>query len=816
MSSELTEQPKTVEQTDEDEHAEGSGAVGKRINSKPGKRLVTGNGEYLDDIELPGTLHARFVRSTRAHAKIEEIDVSAAMEMPGVHAVWTAEDFDPYVERFSHPENDFPDENVVAKDRVRYVGDEVAVVVAEERNTAIEAADRVQITYESLDAMTDPFEAMEDDAELIHPELDADPDCPVDGNVIYEGKTVGGEDVDGAMDDADVIVEEEFHTPKTNPSALEPHGIIADFDPSEHHLTIHATTQVPHRLPELIPDAVTDLEPENITCKLPDVGGGFGQKIGRYSHDVAVSVLAMVMERPIKMFFDRIEEMQAGRGRYDEYLTGRLGVTDDGEFVGLDVDMLQNSGGYANYAKVVSFSSALTAGGPYMIPSQEIRYKLVYTNVMPGVAVRGFGNPQFMFCLEQLIDIAADELDMDPIELRLKNMPEKDELPVRTATRLKFRATDMHQCVENVRDMINWDEHRGGYRTRDGKLRGVGLGTVMQRNGNKSAKGDDFAGAIVKIDRYGDVSVFTGTANIGQGTETGIAQMVADTLGVGVDRVNLIIGDTDVTPEDMGVWADRSTIFAGTAASRAAEDVKETIVELMAHIFDCPEEEVVMADGRIYPENDPEAGKDFEEVCELATFGDQDNRPEEMKSGISLIGEARFETEEGEFMDHETGTGSVSHVYTFSVQAAVVEVDPATGEVEIVDIAIGEDAGNVINPSLAEGQIQGGIVQALGEILLENYEYDHNGNLTNGNLVDYHLPTAADVPMVWSENISHVETPDPTTSHGQKGLGECSTVTTFPAVANALADATGIRFTELPYSPDTVLPKLVEEGLREL
>ncbi|MEF8872575.1 MAG: xanthine dehydrogenase family protein molybdopterin-binding subunit [Haloarculaceae archaeon] len=816
MSSELTQQPAAEEQTEKHESEEQRSPVGERINSKPGKRLVTGNGEYLDDIELPGTLHARFVRSTRGHAKLENVDTSDAEEMPGVHAVWTAEDFDPYVQKFSHPENDFPDENVVAENRVRYVGDEIAVVVAEERNTAIEAADRVQVDYESLDAHTDPFEAMEDDAELIHPELDADPDCPVDGNVIYEGKTVGGEGVDEAMEGADIIVEEEVHTPKTNPSALEPHGIIADFNPAEHHLTVHATTQVPHRLPELIPSAVKDLEPENITCKLPDVGGGFGQKIGRYSHDVAVSVLAMVMERPIKMFFDRLEEMKAGRGRYDEYLTGRLGVTEDGEFVGLDVDMLQNSGGYANYAKVVSFSSALTAGGPYMIPSQEISYKLVYTNVMPGVAVRGFGNPQFMFCLEQLIDIAAEQLDMDPIELRLKNMPKKEELPIRTATRLKFRATDMHQCMKNVKEMVNWDEHRGGYRTRDGKLRGVGVGTVMQRNGNKSAKGADFAGSIVKIDRYGGVKVFTGTANIGQGTETGIAQMVADRLGIDVDRVDLVIGDTDVTPEDMGVWADRSTIFAGTAASRAADDVKETIVELMAHVFECSEDEVVMENGEVYPAGDPDAGMDFEEVCELATFGDQDDRPEHMKSGISLIGEARFETEEGEFMDHETGTGSVSHVYTFSVQAVVVDVDPETGEIDIVDIAIGEDAGNVINPNLAEGQIQGGVVQALGEVLLENYDYDANGNLTNGNLVDYHLPTAADVPMVWSEDISHVETPDPTTSHGQKGLGECSTVTTFPAVANALADATGIRFTELPYSPSTVLPKLAEEGLREL
>ncbi|WP_254533225.1 xanthine dehydrogenase family protein molybdopterin-binding subunit [Natrinema gelatinilyticum] len=814
MSSELTEP--VAETEPESSLEEANAAVGERINSKLGRKLVTGNGKYVDDMELPGTLHARFVRSQHAHAKIEHIDTSEAEAMAGVELVWTAENIDPYVEQFSHPENDFPDEEVLASDRVRYVGDEVAIVLAEDRNTAVEAADKVRVEYERLNAVTTPQEALEEDAPLIHPELDADLDCPVDGNLIYEGATVGGGDIDEAMENADLIVEESFHTSKTNPNALEPHGIIADFNSADHHLTIWASTQVPHRLPELIPTAVKDLEPTDITCKLPDVGGGFGQKIGRYSHDVAVSVLAMVTERPIKMVFDRLEEMKAGRGRYDEYLTGRLGVTEDGEFVGLDVDMLQNSGGYANYAKVVSFSSALTAGGPYLIPSQNIGYRVVYTNVMPGIAVRGFGNPQFMFCLEQLIDMAAAELDMDPIELRLQNMPKLEDQPLRTATRLKFRATDIHECMDRVREMINWDDHRGGYRTRDGKLRGVGLGTVMQRNGNKSAKGADFAGAMVKIDRYGKVKVYTGTANIGQGTETGIGQMVADTLGVDIDRIDLIIGDTDVTPEDMGVWADRSTIFAGTAASRAAEDVKETIVELAAYTLDIPESDVVLRNGRISESGNPDNGMGFEEFCDFATFGDQNERPEHMRDGVSLIGEARFETEEGEFMDHETGTGSVSHVYTFAVQAAVVEIDPQTGEVVVSDVAVSEDAGNVINPKLAEGQVQGGIVQALGEVLLENYEYDSNGNLMNGNLVDYHLPTAADVPMIWSDDISHVETPDPTTSHGQKGLGECSTVTTFPAVANAIADATGIRFTELPYSPDKVLPKLAEEGLREM
>jgi len=798
---------------------ETGGAVGQRVPSKRGRAFVTGSGRYLDDLDRPGTLHARFVRSPHAHARIVDIDTSEAEAMAGVELVWTAADIAPYVRPFSHPENTkhlgFADENVLAPERVRYVGDEVAIVLARDRNTAVEAAERVAVEYEVLDAVTTPEAALAPDAPLLHPELSNDPDVPVEGNRICTGQTLAG-DTTSALELADVVVEGTFRTNKTNPSPLEPHGVLAEWDEGDRTLTLWASTQVPHRLPELLPSAIVGLEPEDVVCKLPDVGGGFGAKIGRYSHDVAASVLAMVTGRPVKLVLDRLEELRAGRGRYDETVEARLGLAADGEMLAFDVDMTQNSGAYANYARVVAKSSALTAGGPYLIPNQHIRYQNVYTNVMPGVAVRGFGNPQFMFALEQLVDMAAEELGMDPIELRLRNMPTKAELPVRTAAGLKFRDTDMHTCVERVRELIDWDAERGGRRTADGKLRGVGLGTVMQRNGNKSAKGADFAGAIVTMDRHGQVRVFTGTANIGTGVETGVVQIVADTLGVSTDRVDVVIGDTDVTPEDMGVWADRSTIFAGTAAGHAAEDLKATLSRLAAALLDVPEDDLVFADDRVRSSADPDVGLSIEELAHEATFGDQSNRPEDLRGGVSLVGEARFETQQGEFMDEETGTGSVSHIYTFSVLAVAVEVDPTTGEVEVVDLAVGEDAGTVINPMLAEGQIQGGIVQALGEVLLESYHYESNGALTNGTLVDYHLPTAADVPLIPSDRIVHVETPDPTTSNGQKGLGECATVTTFPAVANALADATGIRFYELPYTPSRVLPRLVEAGLREL
>ena len=810
MSKAQLKSPKQVAST--------SSVVGARINTKIGRKLVTGTGRFLDDIVLPGMLHARFVRSPHAHARILNIDTSKAMEIPGVELVWTAEDIDPYVLPFSHPENakhlGFVDEEVLASDRVRYVGDEVAIVLAKDRNTAIEAADAVEIEYEKLPVVVDAESALLDSATVIHPHLSSDPKNPINGNLIYAGKTVGG-DTKTALSNADVVVEATFTNNKTNPSPLEPHGCIADWNNGSQKLTIWASTQVPHRLPELISTAVVDLDPTNIICKISDVGGGFGAKVGRYSHHVATCVLSMYTGKPVKMFLDRIEEMQAGRGRYDETMNGRLALSKDGKMLALDIDMLQNTGAYANYGAVIAKSSALTCGGPYLIPNQEIRYKLVYTNIMPGTAVRGFGNPQFMYAIEQLIDLAAEELGMDAFDLRLLNVPKISDLPLRTATRLKLRDMDVYGCLTQLRERIDWDSNRGGHRTEDGKLRGVGMGTVMQRNGNKSAKGADYSGAIVRMDRFGSVTVFSGTSSIGTGTTTGIVQMVSDTLGVSVDRVDIVIGDTDITPEDMGVWGDRSSVFAGTAATMAAQNLKDKIIRLAAHLLTISEPNVIISNDRIFESNKPENGMPIEEFANLATYGDQTNRPSDLQGGVSLVGEARFETQEGEFMD-EYGTGSVSHVYTFSSAAVVVDVDLSTGEIDIVDIAVAEDAGTIINPKLASGQVQGAVIQALGEVLLEGYQYESDGSLATGTLLDYHLPTVADMPLLPEDSIIHVETPDPTTSFGQKGLGECATVTIFPAVANAVADATGIRFPTLPLSPSRVLPALVEAGLREL
>lgn len=792
---------------------EAAGAIGARTNSKVGRRFVTGHGEYVDDITAPALRHIRFVRSPHGHARILDIDTSEAEAMPGVDLVWTAADIEPYVTRFGHPSLDKPDEEALASERVRYVGDEVALVLAHDRRTAIEAAEKVRVEYEKLDAVVDAGDALEPDAPVIHPALSEDPDCEVEGNLMHRRQLVAG-DAEAALAEADVVVEGTFDTHKTNPSPLEPHGCVAEFNPADGTLTMWSSNQVPHLLREYLADTVNDLEVEDIVCKMPDIGGGFGVKLELFTHEVCSAVLSMVTGHPVKCVLDRLEELQAGRGRHPETFDARLGLTAEGEMLVFDADLVQNTGAYGSFGKTVAFSAMATGSGPYLIPNQRIDGRVVYTNVMPGSAVRGYGDPQFTFVREQLVDLAAEELGMDPIELRLRNVPRQEEMPMRTATGLKWRNADMPACLDNVREQVDWDGIRGGVRTADGKLRGVGVGTIMKRAGNKSAKGADFSSAIVKLDKHGQITVFSGITSIGQGTETGIAQIVADVLGADVERVTPVVGDSDVTPDDMGVWADRGTVMGGTAAARAADDLKATIRQFAAHHLGIEASAVAFGNDRVYESGAPENGLSLEEVAHEATFGDPEDRPAALKDGISLVGSAKFETQEAEFIDDETGRGNIAHGYTFGALVAVVDVDPRTGTVELADVAITEDLGNVINPKLVEGQIQGGIAHGLGEILLEEMVYDKRGNLENGTLIDYHLPTIQDVPMI--RKMEKYENPDPSTSHGQKGVGECSTVPMAAAVANAFADATGIRFYDSPLTPDRVLPALVEHGLREL
>ena len=796
-----------------------SGPVGEPANSYDGKRFVSGHGSYVDDIEYPDMLYARFARSDQAGARLVEIDTAAAEAHPEVELVWTHDDIaDAVDEPFGYM---LDDEVVLADERVVYDGQEVAVVLARSPEAARQAAALVEVDYEPGPIATDLDDALGPDAPLVHPDLDADPDTDTDGNVAWSGRVIAGDHED-PMAEADVVVEESFETNKTTPAPLEAHGCIAEYDPGTGKVELTSSTQMPHLLSVELSEVISDLEQRDIVCKLPDVGGGFGIKLDPFPFEICATLLSMETQRPVKHVLDRREEFRAGRGRAPTRFEGRLGVTEDGDIVGIEVDSVQDTGAHAAYGVAVAYSGSNCGQGPYRIPNQHWRAKVVYTNTMPTTAVRGFGDPQVTFAREQLIEMAAEELGMDAIDLRLRNAPRQEEMPTRSAVGHIWRNSDMVTCLERVREMINWDELRGGRRVRGGALRGVGMGTFMKRGGNKTASGGDFDEAVVKMNRHGDVTVLTAIASIGQGTETGINQLVADTLGVPLDRVDAVRGDTDTTPEGLGVWADRGTIIGGSAAARAAADLATTLKAVAGHYLEVDPDDVVLSDGRAFDTTDPETGIEIEKLANIAmlgnpeTLGPEAERPERLQGGISLVGRGKYQSQEVEFVDPDTGRGNVAHSYTFGALAVAVDVDPRTGEVEIADVAICEDLGNVINPKLVEGQVQGAIAQGLGEALYEEYSYDDSGRLQNGTMTGYHLPTAADVPMITDANMEKLENPDPTTSHGQKGVGECPLVPTSAAVANAVQDATGIRCTELPIGPKRLLPRLSEAGLREL
>lgn len=791
--------------------------VGERVNSYDGRRFVTGHGEYVNDIETSDMLYACFVRSEHASARLDAVDTTEAEGHPGVELVWTHEDIaDQVDEPFGYM---LDDEVVLADQRVKYEGQEIAVVLANSKDGARAAADKVDVSYNPDRTVTSIDEALGEDPPVVHPSLDADSDNETEGNIAWTGQVITGNHED-PMAEADIVVEETFETNRTTPAPLESHGCIADYNPGSGKLELTSSTQMPHLLSVELSQVISGLEQRDIVCKLPDVGGGFGIKLDPYPFEICSALLSMETERPVKHVLDRSEEFQAGRGRASERIRGRLGVTEDGDIVGIDVDLQQDTGACAAYGVAVAYSSTNCGQGPYKIPNQNWNASVVYTNLMPTTAVRGFGDPQVTFMREQLVEMAAAELEMDPVELRLQNVPRQEEMPMRSAAGHIWRNSDMVTCLERAREMINWDEHRGGTRTRDGKLRGVGMGTIMKRGGNKSASGGDFDEAVVKMNRRGDVTVLTAVASIGQGTETGINQLVADTLGVSMDDVEAVRGDTDATPEGLGVWADRGTIIGGSAAARAAEDLAETLKAVAAHMLDTEPERIELNDGRAYDRTNPDEEMSIEKLANIAmlgnpeTLGPEEERPESLRGGISLVGRGKYQSQEVEFVDPDTGRGNVAHSYTFGALAVLVDVDPRTGDIDVVDAAICEDIGNAINPKLIEGQVQGAIVQGLGETLYEEYRYDDDGSLLNGSMADYHLPSALDVPMI--TNIEELENPDPTTSHGQKGVGECPLVPTSAAVANAVADATGVRFPELPLTAQRVLPDLVEAGVREL
>lgn len=777
-------------------------SIGSRIPSKLGEIFVTGSGSFIDDMAFPGMLHARFVRCPHPHAEIVSVDISSALSIPGVELVWTWEDLSPYLNSnyFGH---DLLDEVPLVIDRARYVGDEVAIVLAQDAHTAIEASEAVNITYKSLPAVTNVEDALSSTSPILHPRLDLDPISSVKGNLLHSFSIKTG-DIKTALKSPHISVSGSFKTNRTSPSALEPHGVIASYS-SGRGLTIHSPNQKPHSMVTHL-ENIFGFEPGTITWNVPDIGGSFGTKAELLSHEICAAALTIATHKPVKIILDRLEELQTGRGRPEEHFEACLTADKNGNFISLTVDMIQNTGAYASYGIHTSETPGLLAACPYLIEHQNISGKVVYTNVVPSGAVRGFGDSQYTFVREQLVDALSRKLNRDPIDLRLQNIATKEQMPLTTATGIKWRNTDLPSCINAVRDSLILPSTPPS----KNKLRGMGIAVSVKRNGKKGAN-SDFSKATIEVNNKGTVYIYSDVISVGQGTETSLAQIASEILGVSQKRIKVITGNTDTIADGHGVGADRGTVFIGSATAKAAENLREKITKIASKFLRIDPINVVLSDDKIFDSSNPNHGMDFTEFAHRARFDDPSTKLDKNETGVSLIGHATFESLEAQTVDPNTRLGNVSHTYTHSSVGVIIDVDLGTGDIDIVDICVAEDLGCVINPLLVEGQIQGCIGHATGDVLLENFTYDAHGYPHNGTLVDYHLPTTVDVPLL--TKMHKIESPDPATSHGQRGAGEGALLPFPAAIANAVYDATGVRFRELPLSPQKILPSLIEHGL---
>jgi carbon-monoxide dehydrogenase large subunit len=759
--------------------------VGQALKRKEDPRLIMGRARYVDDINVTGQLWASFVRSPEAHARITNIDTSAAKAQPGIVAVYTGHDLDleaPLPMAWVPPgiEVKNPPHWAIAKDEVHHVGDPVAVVIGSDRYSVVDAAQLVDVEYDPLPVVTDVEKALEEGADLVHADLGS--------NQCHEW-SLGGGDLDAGFAQADVIVERKVINHRTAGAAIEPRGVLADYRAGS--LTLHSSTQVPHFL-RLFLALQLGISEDRIRAIAPEVGGGFGSKLQIYGEEISLAWASRKLERPIKWVESRSEGMLSTHHGRDQVSFVKMGATRDGKITAFHVKILQDLGGYLMLlTPTIPSLGAFVMSGVYDIPAVQTDIVGVFTNKMPTDAIRGAGRPEATHMIEVTVDQLAAELGMDRLELRRKNFIQPDTFPHTTAVGVAYDSGNYPAALDKLLEHIDPAQAKQG--APEGKLRGVGFSTYTEICGLAPSRVTGPSGfglqtglwesAMVRVHITGAVTVFTGTSPHGQGLETTIAQVVADRLGTDPANVEVIHGDTGTGPQGLGTYGSRSSAVGGEAAARATGKVADKARRIVAHQLEADVDDIELRDGKFSVKGSPDKGMTLGEIAGAAYI--PENLPEGMEPGL----------EELAFYDPE------NFVFPFGAHACVVDVDPETGNVDVVRYVAVDDCGPAINPKLIDGQVHGGIVHAIGQALFERIHYDENGQLITGSFVDYALPSAADVP---SFELDRTETPSPVNSLGVKGIGEAGTIAASPAVTNAVIDALrplGVTYLNMPLSP---------------
>ena len=760
-----------------------------RVIGKPRRRVdarakVTGQTRFADDLSFPRMLHCKLLRSRHAHAILRHVDVSRALTAPGVHAVLTGRDFP--VNYGILPVSQ--DEEPLCRDRVRFVGDAIAAVIATTEEAAADAIEMITVEYELLKTIADPIEALATPEPRIHEYGDH-------GNVHKEVALEFG-DVDAALAGADYVFDDLFFYEGSTHLAIEQHAAVALLDP-DGKLTLYSSTQVPHYVHRALAKAL-QMPPHTIRVIATPNGGGFGGKTDPFNHEIVVAKAALVTGRPVKICLTREEVFYCHRGRHPVTMRMRTGVKRDGSLVAMDLETLLDGGAYGSYGVASTFYTGALQTVTYHLPRYRFRGCRTFTNKPPCGPKRGHGTPQPRFAQEVQLDRIAVKLGRDPADLRLQQLVPAHSL---TANWMRVETIGLRQCIEKVVDASRWREKWQ-------KLpagRGVGLACSAYLCGaGLPIYWNDLpqSGVQIKLDRSGLVTLFCGATEVGQGSDDVLAGIVAEVLGVEPQEIKLVTADTDLTPVDLGSYSSRVTFMAGNAAIQAAERVRAIVANPVARKLGIPIERIVFADSRVFDAENPDQGLSFRDAVILA---------EAVAGTIGATGSYKPPAPAAKYKGGGVGP---SPSYSYTAAVVEVEVDRASGWLEVVKVWIAHDIGRALNPVLARGQIEGGVYMALGEALMEEQIFRRlPARLSNAlvhkipSMLEYKSPTTMEMPEV--ETLL-IEDPDPNGPFGAKEAGQGPLLPVIPAVANAVFDAVGVRIDEVPITPEKIVRALRE------
>ena len=774
------------------EHA-GSGLIGSRIRRVEDPRLLTGRGRFIDDIRLPGMLEAAVLRSPHAHARVLGIDTSRALALPGVHSVITGADLSgavqpqPVIWRVM-PDQHFSDQLALAVDRVRYVGQAVAAVAAVDRHTAEDALELIEVEYEALPAVVDLESALAPDA----PRLYEDWPDNITGRVSYAAG-----DVEAAFKEADVTIKERFHHRRQAGVPLETRGCVANWDLFGPSLELWVSSQSPHLVRDLLGE-VLRLPVHQIHVRVPDVGGGFGNKFDFYAEEVIASLLSRQTARPVKLIEDRLESFLATSQSREQVIDVEWAATREGVIAGLKATVYGILGGQLGTVGVgPSWLAATMLTGPYKIPNVAIECVGVMTNKAPAGSFRGWGQPEAALAYECMIELLARKVGLDRNEVRKKNFVGPDEFPYETKVLFTYDSGRYADCLQLCLDGI---EQRGWFKQQEaarkaGKSIGIGFGFHVEATAFGPSRILNMVGlthsgfdeGVVRIDSTGRITVTTGNTAMGQGIQTVLTQVAAQSMGVPMDHVTVLVGDHS-TYTGYGTGASRAAALGGAVVIKACAKLKEKVLKIGGQILEADPEDLQIENGQISVKGSPQRFTTMEAVGDAAYRRLNGRLPEGMDPTL----------EERVVFDPE------NLAWSYGATAVMLEVDRETGFVRLLSYLCSHDCGTVINPMIVEGQIHGGAAQGLGGALFEELVYDDQGQPLTTTFMDYMVPTASDLPTL---DVLHMETPAPHIPGGMKGMGEAGTIGAPAAVANAINDALsdlGVTVTSVPATPQRV------------